>query len=177
MRTRVPRRPIVFLRIRFSICERCSILILLIKTLRCSIRSLQHRSLQHTSLYYVSLMFSYFRNNITFLLESPQTSLICPSVKCSFDIYRIHNVSVYNTTIYFIYIKQYVDRATYFDLHWFILRPSKKTDPRLYICFTETQCGIPNAHRMLQRYSINFKLHVFVNIGATAVTLNNKIMY
>jgi len=28
------------------------------------------------------------------------------------------NVSVYNTTIYFIYIKQYIDSATCFDLHW-----------------------------------------------------------
>jgi len=37
MRTRVLRRPIVFLRVRCSICVRCSILILLIKTVRCSI--------------------------------------------------------------------------------------------------------------------------------------------
>jgi len=37
MCTRVLRRPIVFLRVRFSICGRCSILILLIKTVRCSI--------------------------------------------------------------------------------------------------------------------------------------------
>jgi hypothetical protein len=59
------------------------------------------------------------------------------------------NVSVYNTTIYFKYIKLYIDRATCFDLHWVILRPSKKVDPRLHICFTETRCGIPNAHRML----------------------------
>ena len=59
------------------------------------------------------------------------------------------NVSVYNTTIYFIYIKYYIDGATCFDFHWVILRPSKKTDPRLHICFTETHCGIPNAHRML----------------------------
>jgi type II restriction/modification system DNA methylase subunit YeeA len=27
------------------------------------------------------------------------------------------NVSAYNTTIYFIYIKWYIDRATCFDLH------------------------------------------------------------
>jgi hypothetical protein len=40
------------------------------------------------------------------------------------------NVSVYNTTIYFKYIKWYIDRATCFDLHWVILRPSKKADPR-----------------------------------------------
>jgi hypothetical protein len=55
------------------------------------------------------------------------------------------NVSVYNTTIYFIYIKWYIDRATCFDLHWVILKPSKKADPRLHIYFTETHCGIPNA--------------------------------
>ena len=47
MRTRVLLRPIVFLRIRFSICVPCSILILLIKILRysvvrCCIHSLQH---------------------------------------------------------------------------------------------------------------------------------------
>jgi hypothetical protein len=59
------------------------------------------------------------------------------------------NVSLYNTTIYFIYIKWYIDRATCFDLHWIILRPSKKADPRLHICSTETHSGIPNAHRML----------------------------
>ena len=44
MRTRGLRRPIVFLRVR------CSILILLIKTVRCSIRSLFDRSFQHTRL-------------------------------------------------------------------------------------------------------------------------------
>ena len=54
-----------------------------------------------------------------------------------------------------------------FRPHWVILRPSKKTDPILHVCFTETHCGIPNAHRMLQRYSINCKIHVFVNIGAS----------
>jgi len=37
MRTRVLHRPIVFLRVRFGICVRCSIPILLIKTVRCSI--------------------------------------------------------------------------------------------------------------------------------------------
>jgi hypothetical protein len=37
MRTRVLRRPIVFLRVRCSIYVRCSILILLIKAVRCSI--------------------------------------------------------------------------------------------------------------------------------------------
>jgi len=37
MRTRVLSRPIVFLRVRCSFCVRCSILILLIKTVRCSI--------------------------------------------------------------------------------------------------------------------------------------------
>jgi len=36
------------------------------------------------------------------------------------------NLSVYNTTIYFIYIKYN------FDLHWVILRPSKKTDSRFF---------------------------------------------
>ena len=36
-----------------------------------------------------------------------------------------------------------------FRPQWVILRPSKKTDPKLHICFTETHCGIPNAHRML----------------------------
>jgi hypothetical protein len=82
------------------------------------------------------------------------------------------NVSVSNTTIYFTYIKQYIDGATCFDLHWVILGPSKKTDPRLHICFTETYCGIPNAHRMLQGYSINCRIHVFINIGATTATLN-----
>jgi hypothetical protein len=40
MRTRVLRRPIVFLRVRCSICVRCSILTLLIKTVCCSIFSL-----------------------------------------------------------------------------------------------------------------------------------------
>ena len=74
-------------------------------------------------------------------------------------------------------MKQYIDGAICFDLHWVILRPSKKTDPILHICFTETNCRIPNTHRMLQRYSINCKIHVFVNIGATTVTLNNKMMY
>ena len=28
-------------------------------------------------------------------------------------------------------LKSYIVRATCFDLHWVILRPSKKTDPRL----------------------------------------------
>ena len=37
MRTRLLRRPIVFLHVRCSICVRCCILILLIKTVRCSI--------------------------------------------------------------------------------------------------------------------------------------------
>jgi hypothetical protein len=37
MRTRVLRRPIVFLRVRYSICVRYSILILLITTIRCII--------------------------------------------------------------------------------------------------------------------------------------------
>jgi len=37
MRTRVLRRPIVFLRVRCNICVRCSILILLRKTVRCRI--------------------------------------------------------------------------------------------------------------------------------------------
>jgi len=37
MRTRVLRRPLVFLRVCCSICVRCSILILLIKIVRCSI--------------------------------------------------------------------------------------------------------------------------------------------
>ena len=46
MRTRGLRRPIVFLRFR------CSILILLIKISRCSLRSLQDRSLQHTGCIY-----------------------------------------------------------------------------------------------------------------------------
>ena len=45
MRMSVLRRPIVFLRVR------CSILILLLKIVRCSIRSLQDRSYQHTRLY------------------------------------------------------------------------------------------------------------------------------
>jgi len=36
----IKNRPMVFLRFRYSICVRCSILILLIKTVRCSIRSL-----------------------------------------------------------------------------------------------------------------------------------------
>ena len=35
-----------------------------------------------------------------------------------------------------------------FRPHWVILRPSKKTDPILHVCFTETHCGIPNAHRI-----------------------------
>ena len=58
-----------------------------------------------------------------------------------------------------------------FRPHWVIFRPSKKTDPVLHVCFTETHCGIPNAHRILQRYSINCKIHVFVNIGASTVIL------
>jgi len=58
-------------------------------------------------------------------------------------------MSVYNTTIYFIYFKKYIVRATCFDLHWVILRPSKKTDPRLHRFITKTHFGIPNAHRML----------------------------
>ena len=53
MRMRVLRRPILFLRVRCSICVRCTIQILLIKTVRCCIRLLQHRSLQHTPLYIV----------------------------------------------------------------------------------------------------------------------------
>jgi len=40
MRTRMLRRPIVFLRVRFSICVRCIILVLLMKTVRYSVRSL-----------------------------------------------------------------------------------------------------------------------------------------
>ena len=46
MCTRVLRRPLVFLRIRCSMPVRCSILILLIETVRCNICSLQHRSFQ-----------------------------------------------------------------------------------------------------------------------------------
>jgi len=40
IRTRVLRRPILFLRVLCSVCVRCSILILLIKTVRFSIRTL-----------------------------------------------------------------------------------------------------------------------------------------
>ena len=29
-----------------------------------------------------------------------------------------------------------------FRPHWVILRPSKKTDPILHVCFTETHCGM-----------------------------------
>ena len=52
MCTRVLRRQMVFLRVCCNICVRCSILISLIKTVRCSISSLQKRSLQHTPLYF-----------------------------------------------------------------------------------------------------------------------------
>ena len=51
-----------------------------------------------------------------------------------------------------------------FRPHWVILRPSKKTDPILHVCFTERHCGIPNAHRMLQRYSINCKNHELLDV-------------
>ena len=42
------------------------------------------------------------------------------------------NVSVYNTTIYFIYFKIVHRQGDMFRLHWVILRPSKKTDPKLH---------------------------------------------
>ena len=41
-----------------------------------------------------------------------------------------------------------------FRPQWVILRPSKKTDPRLHICFTETHCGIPNASRITKCVSV-----------------------
>ena len=71
MRTRVLRRPIVFLRVRCSICVRCSILILLIKAVRYSVRSLQHRSFQHTPLYLYKSIFLIFPSifDRTYLLQ------------------------------------------------------------------------------------------------------------
>ena len=45
------------------------------------------------------------------------------------------NVSVYNTKIYFIYIKYYIDRATCFGLHWVILRPLKENRSNITYMF------------------------------------------
>ena len=44
--------------------------------------------------------------------------------------------------------------ATCFDLHWVILMPSKKTDPRLHRFFIKTHCGIPNAHKMCYKGTV-----------------------
>ena len=45
-------------------------------------------------------------------------------------------------------LKWYVVRATCFDLHWVIFRPSKNTDPRLHRIFIKMYCGIPNAQKI-----------------------------
>jgi len=46
-------------------------------------------------------------------------------------------------------LKWYIVRVTCFNLYWVILRPSKKTDPRLHRFFTKTHYGIPNAHSVI----------------------------
>jgi hypothetical protein len=69
MRTRVLRRPIVFLRVHCSICVRCSITILLIKTVLCSIRSLQQ-----TPLYLYLGAFAKLRKAIVSFLISVRPS-------------------------------------------------------------------------------------------------------
>ena len=102
MRTRVLRRPIVLLRVRFSICVRWSILILLIKTVRCSIRSLQHRSLQH-SFVVVSFVVAFLRFSI--LILSIKT-FRCSIVRCSIPHYthtHTHtHTYIYIYSIYFL---------------------------------------------------------------------------
>ena len=44
--------------------------------------------------------------------------------------------------------------AACFDLHWVIFRPSKKTDSRLHRFFIKTYYGIPIAHKMCYKGTV-----------------------
>jgi hypothetical protein len=71
MRKRVLRRPVVFLRVRCSIFVRCSVLILLIKIVRCSI--------PHCICMYISDITPYLHKTLTWPYQE-----ICTENKCAF---------------------------------------------------------------------------------------------